>query len=145
MAKDKYSAVWVSHSSISDFLRCPRAYYLRNVYKDPKTGHKITHMQPPLALGQAVHEVVESLSVLPVDLRFDVSLVKRFDVAWEKVAGKLGGFADKDEEQTYKARGIEMLKRLKKNPVPILKKAVKIQQELPYYWLSDEDNIIFSF
>lgn len=24
--------MWVSHSSIGDFLSCPRAYYLRQVY-----------------------------------------------------------------------------------------------------------------
>ena len=61
---DKYTAYWVSHSSINDFLKCPRAYFLKNVYKDPKTGRKIKLISPPLALGQAVHEVVESLSVL---------------------------------------------------------------------------------
>ena len=37
MAVDKYTAVWVSHSSMGDFLKCPRAYFLHNVYKDPKT------------------------------------------------------------------------------------------------------------
>lgn len=26
--QDKYSAVWVSHSSINDFLKCHRAYFL---------------------------------------------------------------------------------------------------------------------
>ena len=62
---DQYTAVWVSHTSISDFLQCPRAYYLKNVYKDPKTRHKIQLMSPPLALGQVVHSVLESLSILP--------------------------------------------------------------------------------
>lgn len=142
MTKDKYSATWVSHSSIGDFLRCPRAYYLRNVYKDKRSGHKITHMQPALALGQAVHEVVESLSTLPVDKRLSVPLSKRLDTVWEKVAGKLGGFTDKEEEETYKSRGLEMLKRVKKNPGPLKNKAVKIPQELPFYWISEEDNII---
>lgn len=142
MTKDKYTATWVSHSSISDFLRCPRAYYLRNVYKSPKTGHKITHMQPPLALGQAVHEVIEGLSILPVDERLNESLTKRLDISWQKVAAKLGGFKDKREEEEYKNRGKGMLKRVEGKPGPILKKAIKIQQELPYYWLSEEDNII---
>src|SRR3990167_11317573 len=67
MIKDKFSAVWISHSSIGDYLKCPRAYYLKNVYRDPKTNHKITLMQPSLALGQIVHEVIESLSRLQVD------------------------------------------------------------------------------
>jgi len=67
MAKDKYTAVWTSHSSIGDFLKCPRAYFLKNMYKDPKTGRKIALVNPALSLGQIVHEVIEGLSVLPVD------------------------------------------------------------------------------
>ena len=90
MAPDKYSATWVSHSSISDFLKCPRAYYLRNVYKDPATGHKMTIASPPLALGQAVHEVIESLAVLPAGERLKISLVKKLDPIWLKVTGKKG-------------------------------------------------------
>lgn len=141
--KDKYKAVWVSHSSISDFLVCPRAYYLRNVYKDPKTGNKITVTSPSLSLGQAVHEVVESLSVLPVDERLSVSLLKKFDVAWEKVTGIVGGFKNKEQEEEFKERGMQMLKRVEEHPGPILKKALKLQSDfIPYYYLSDEDDII---
>ncbi|MFC1653350.1 RecB family exonuclease [Patescibacteria group bacterium] len=142
MAKDKYSATWVSHSSISDFLKCPRAYYLNNIYKDPHTGHKITLMSPPLALGQAVHEVVESLSVLPVEKRFDESLIEKFDQVWKKVSGDMGGFLTNETESQYKSRGEEMLRKLVKNPGPLKNLAVKINMNLPYYWLSEEENII---
>ena len=38
MPKDKYTATWVSHTSLSDYIKCPRAYFLKNVYKDPQTG-----------------------------------------------------------------------------------------------------------
>ena len=79
--KDKYTAVWVSHSSITDFLKCPRAYFLHNIYKSPKTGHKITIVSPPLALGQTVHEIIESLSNLPVEKRFEEPLIAKFDKA----------------------------------------------------------------
>ncbi|MCX7928770.1 MAG: PD-(D/E)XK nuclease family protein [Patescibacteria group bacterium] len=141
---DKFKAVWVSHSSIADFLRCPRTYYLRNVYKDPKTNHKITVMSPPLALGQAVHEVIESLSYLPAQERMLIKLSKRFETAWQKVSGEMGGFKDKKEEIEYKNRGLVMLDRIQKNPGPILRKAVKIRADggLPYFWLSEEENII---
>jgi ATP-dependent helicase/DNAse subunit B len=142
MAKDKYTAVWVSHSSISDFLKCPRAYFLRNVYKDPKTGHKITQMKPQLALGQVVHDVIDEISTLPVDERLSISLVKRLDAHWEKVTGKLGGFMSKEEEEEYKKRGVKMLEMLEEFPGPLVNKAVKIPQELPHYWISEEDNII---
>lgn len=142
---DKYKATWVSHSSISDFLACPRGYYLKNVYKDPKTNHKITITSPALSLGGAVHNVIESLSILPVKDRLKISLLKKFDIVWEKIEGKKGGFRTKDEEKIYKNRGISMLERVTKNPGPILKKAVKIttsEINLPNYYISEEDNII---
>ena len=141
--KDKYKAVWVSHSSISDFIVCPRAYYLRNVYKDPKTGNKITVTSPALSLGQAVHEVIEGLSVLSVEERLKISLLKKLDIAWEKVSGKLGGFKDKEQEDEFKERGKIMLKRVEEHPGPILNKAVKIPSDfIPNYYLSKEEDII---
>lgn len=142
MAKDKYTAVWVSHSSISDWLVCPRAYFLKNVYKDPKTGRKMSLASPPLTLGKVVHEVVEGLSILPVEKRFDEPLLAKFEEKWKKVSGKVGGFFSKDVEMKYKQRGQEMLKRVIENPGPLKKLAVKIQMDLPYFWLSEDDNII---
>ncbi|MEK7680865.1 MAG: PD-(D/E)XK nuclease family protein [Patescibacteria group bacterium] len=139
---DKYSAVWVSHTSISDFLRCSRAYYLKNIYKDPKTNHKIKLMSPALALGSAVHEVLESLSVLPKHSRFSESLMVKFDKAWEKIAGKKGGFTNDETEYKFKTRGQEMLRRVMNNPGPLSGLAVKIQMDLPQFWLSEEDNIM---
>ncbi len=142
MPKDKFTAVWVSHTSISDFLSCPRAYYLKNVYKNPKTGHKMKIMSPPFALGLAVHDVVESLSVLPADKRFSESLLLKLEIAWKKVNKKKGGFVDGDSERAYYNRAEEMLRRLTLNPGPLVNSAVKIQMSLPYFWLSEEDNII---
>jgi len=145
MEPDKYSATWISHSSISDFLKCPRAYYLRNVYKDPRTGHKMAVMSPPLALGAAVHEVVESLAGLPLEERLKISLVKRLDPVWLKIEGRKGGFRDHEEEENYKQRGIQMLINLQEDPGPVTRPAIKIKTgslRLPNYYLSKEDNII---
>ncbi|HKY73914.1 MAG TPA: PD-(D/E)XK nuclease family protein [Patescibacteria group bacterium] len=142
MPQDKYSAVWLSYSSISDFLTCPRAYFLKNVYKQPQTGRKIALMSPPLALGQAVHEVVESLSKLPVDHRFDVPLVEKLEYAWKKISGKRGGFSDNAQEERYKDRGKAMLARATAHPGPLAEKAVKLPMDLPQFWLSEQDNII---
>lgn len=139
---DKYTAVWVSHTSIGDFLKCPRAYFLKNVYRDPKTNHKVKITSPSLALGQAVHEVLESLSVLPTEERLREPLAVRLDRVWEKVKGKKGGFLNDELENQYKTRGKEMLWRVTQNPGPLTRLAVKIQQDLPYFWLSEEDNII---
>lgn len=140
--KDKYSAVWVSHSSMSDYLKCPRAYFLKNVYRDPKTNHKISIIEPPLALGQAVHETIEGLSTLPVEDRFKESLIEKFEKVWQSVAGDKGGFKPGEHEEKYKDRATAMIKRVMDHPGPLAKKAIKIRQELPYYWLSEEDNII---
>lgn len=142
MSEDKYTATWVSHSSINDFLTCPRAYFLKNMYRDPKTGHKVKIMSPPLALGAAVHEVLESLSTLPVEDRFKQSLIEKYHVIWSKFKGKKGGFLDEDTEDQYKRRGEEMLDRVMKHPGPLTHLALKIKMDLPYYWLSKEDNII---
>lgn len=127
---------------MSDYLRCPRSYYLKNIYRDPKTNRKVTVMQPPLALGQAVHEVIESLSKLPAEERWQQPLLERFEQVWARVTGKKGGFRDAVQEDEFKRKGLEMIRRITENPGPLQNKAVKIRQELPYYWLSEEDNII---
>lgn len=142
MAEDKFKATWVSHSSISDFLNCPRLYYYRSVYKDPVTNNKITRMEPPLALGQVVHDVVESLSVIPVEERFKVSPMNKFEAAWKSVSGKMGGFKSFEQEEEYKKRGRAMIQRVINHPGPLTNKAIKIKEELPWYWLSKEDEII---
>jgi CRISPR/Cas system-associated exonuclease Cas4 (RecB family) len=142
MPPDKFSAVWISHTSISDFLRCPKAYFLKNVYRDPKTNHKIKIMSPSLALGQIAHEVLESLSQRPRDLRLTESLVGRFNSSWEKVHGKKGGFSNDDVEYRYKMRGEDMMRRVMNHPGPLAELSVKINMDLPYYWLSEDENII---
>lgn len=139
---DKYTALWVSHSSISTFLECPRAYYLKNIYKDPKTGHKIKLISPPLALGQAVHEVIEALSGIKTDLRFKEPLLEKFEASWKKVSGEKGGFFDQDTEYEYRKRGEAMIRRVINNPGPLGELAIKINMDLPHYWLSETDNII---
>lgn len=142
MTKDTYKATWISHSSIGDFLKCPRLYYLHNVYKDPKTGNKVTTINPSLALGQTVHQVLEALSVLPVEKRFEIPLHDTYKKLWNSITGEKGGFRNEMEEKEYFQRGERMLQRVIDNPGPLLKKAIKIQKELPYYFLSEVDNII---
>ncbi|MCX6808134.1 MAG: PD-(D/E)XK nuclease family protein [Candidatus Berkelbacteria bacterium] len=142
MSADKFSAIWVSHSSISDYLRCPRLYFLNNIYKNPQTGRKISLTNPHLALGQVVHDVLESLSELPVEKRFDIPLKVLLNIKWQKVHGKMGGFGNETEETQYKDRALTMLGNVERNPGPILEKAIKLKESLPWYWLSEEKNII---
>lgn len=142
MATDKYTAFWVSNSSISDFNKCPRLYYLKYLYKDPKTNHKIKIVNSFLSLGQAVHDSLDLISLLPTKERFKDSLLDKLDIAWKKVSGKKGGFENPEAEAIYKQRAEEMLRKIIINPGPLKNLAVKIKGDLPYYWLSEEDNII---
>lgn len=125
-----------------DFLSCPRAYFLKNVYKDPKTTHKFAIVTPALALGQAVHDVIERLSVLPTATRFSEDLLERYEKVWTKVSGKRGGFFAEETELRYKERGRDMLRRVMRHPGVLQNKAVKIPQDLPQFWLSEKDNIM---
>ena len=146
MAFDKYSAVWVSHSSMGDFLKCPRAYYLHNVYKDPKTGRKMSIVSSAMSLGSAVHDTLENLKNMPVEERLKRDLLADFEEAWKKVAGRQGGFKSEEEEVEAKARGRAMIERVIKNLGPIARKTVKLKEGHngmpPNFILSAEDNII---
>lgn len=137
--------LWVSHTSMRDFLSCPRAYFLRHVYKDPTTGKKINIINPALALGNTVHDVLEDMSSLPAEARFKESLLTKYEEAWKRVTGELGGFKDKTEEMLYKARGIVMIQRVIDNPGPLSNKALKLRSPdtlPPRFLISTEDNIL---
>jgi len=146
MTPDKYKAVWVSHSSLGDFMKCPRAYYLHNVYKDPETGRKINITNPHLALGVSVHEVIEGLIAYPAETRSEQDLLAHFDLSWQKVSGLNGGFFDEETEAIYKKRGLKMIEQVMADLGPLKNKAVRLKESQngmpPNYFLSEEDNII---
>lgn len=142
MQQDKYSALWLSHSSISDFLKCPQAYYLKNIYKNTKTGRKISLVKPALSLGQAVHTVIDTISILPATKRLEKDLAQRYKTIWAKFQGIAGGFESKKEEEEYYQRGLDMINRLKNHPGPIVEKQIKIKDSLPNYWFDRQNNII---
>ncbi len=143
---DKYTAVWVSHSSMGDFIKCPRSYYLHNMYKDPRTGHKVSIVSPHMSLGIAVHEVLEGLADFPSDTRMDRDLLAWYDTVWQKYSGKKGGFANDEEEKEFKARGTVMLEKVAKDPRFLVNKCIKLPQDkMPCnFFLSEEHNIILN-
>lgn len=135
---------WVSNSSISDFLKCPRAYYLKNVYKN-QNGKKISLINPSLTLGSVVHEVIESLSKLPCEERFSIPLAEHYDREWKKYSGELGGFISTEQEEEFKQRGLLMLQRVSEHPGPLLNKALKLDSHdhlPPRFLLSEKENIL---
>lgn len=139
------NSIWISHSGLSDFLKCRRAYFLKYVYRNPQTGNKMTIAKPALSLGQAVHEVIDSIADMKVEERLLISLSKKLDTAWLKVTGKKGGFKNFSEEVEYRDRAISMLKRLEENPGILAKKATRIpvtnKINLPVYDFSVEHGI----
>jgi ATP-dependent helicase/DNAse subunit B len=147
MTQDKYKAVWVSHSSIGDFLKCPRLYFLHNVYKN-ELGRKINITSPALSLGIAVHETIEGLSKYKAEERFLKPLEETFEEEWKKVSGRQGGFKSEQEEAEAKERGIRMILRVAKNPGPLANKTVKLppahNNMPPNFFLSEEENIILN-
>jgi ATP-dependent helicase/DNAse subunit B len=146
MAKDPFKATWVSHSSMGDFIKCPKAYYLHNVYKDPNTRRKINIVSSALSLGLAVHEVLEGLGKYKTEDRFDRNLLSDLDSAWKKVSGKKGGFKSIEEEDEVKKRAVKMIERVIKNPAPMQTKIVRLKEAEnglpPNYYLSEDKNII---
>jgi len=137
----------VSHSSINDFLKCPRAYFLRNMYKNPR-GRKINVVSPALSLGIAVHDTLEGLIKYKAEERGLQPLEAQFEENWKKVSGKQGGFKTEAEEAEAKARGLKMIQRVAGNLGPLLKKAVKLKEHAnnmpPNFYLSEKENIILS-
>ncbi len=147
MPQDKYSAVWVSHSSMGDFIKCPRAYYLKNVYKDPTTRRKISIITPALTLGVTVHEVLEGLGDYPSEERMQKrNLQEWLDTVWEKYHGLQGGFSSAKEEAEYKQRGHSMIETVIKNPRFLTQKRIKLPRgEMnPNFFLDDEETIILN-
>ncbi len=144
--QDKYSAIWVSHSSMQDFLKCPRLYYLHNVFKSPDTGRKMSIVTPHMSLGIAVHQVLEDLADYPSDARMTRDLDLDFETAWSAVSGKRGGFASPEDEAAFKERGSSMIATVKKNPRFLTNKRIKLKKETmnPNFYLSDDENIILN-
>lgn len=145
MALQKTFPLWVSHTSISDFLSCPRAYFLRHIYKDPKTGRKINIINPSMALGLTVHDVLETLADFKAEERMKQPLLEQFEKSWEHVSGELGGFRDITEEGQFKNRGLVMIERVVEHPGPFLNKTIRLHSPdnlPPRYMLSLVENIV---
>lgn len=143
--KYPFGVVWLSHSSMSDFEKCPRLYYLRNIYKEKPAGKKIQVVSPYLTLGIAVHDTLERIRYIPRADRFLIPLTDIFEEIWAENSGKKGGFSSEDEEKEFKERGYMMVKRVMDNPGPIgnLSTRIKLEGEMvSSMWLSEKDNLV---
>lgn len=102
-------------------------------------------MNPSLALGLTVHQVLEALSVVKSEERLKQPLLENYEKAWEKISGEQGGFNSEEEELAYKNRGAIMINRVLFHPGPIEQKAVKLTSPdnlPPRFYLSEDEGII---
>ncbi len=99
-----------------------------------------------MSLGIAAHEVLEDLANYPSHERMDRDLRARFEEAWLKVSGPIGGFSSLDEEEQFKMRGKEMINNVIKNPRFLPNKCIKLKRETmaPNFYLSEDHNIILN-
>lgn len=143
---NKFKAIWCSHSSLGDFKKCPRGYYLKNVYKN-NNNRKISIVSPYLTLGVAVHDCLEPLAWIQAKDRFNEDIIDKYNKIMDSMSGKRGGFKDREHFESFKEKGSSMLKNVIQNPGPISRPAVRMVQdksELPWMWLSEEEEIILS-
>lgn len=143
-----YRATWLSPSSLADYDKCPRLYWLHNVFKHPRSGRKIQIVNPHLSLGSAVHTTLESIRALPREKRQEAlrHLEERFEGAWKNVSGTQGGFTSQEEEQIFGQRGRNMIQRVQENPRFLSNLALKVPtkegEKIPTIWLSEDDELV---
>lgn len=127
--------IFVSFTSFSDFLKCPRSYYLKNIYRDPKTGHRIQITSPHLSLGSTVHDAIKWYLEMKGQLT-DQQVIEKFRNLWLKYRGKRGGFESDEMEAGFGKRGLKMLQNFLKNAQKLEK--ITHQVDFPKLHLFDE-------
>ncbi len=127
-------ALFVSHTSLKDFLNCPRSYYLKNLYRNPN-GNRIQIQSGPLTLGGLVHDTIKWFLQTNRTAN-EEQLVAQFKNHWLKYRGKRGGFSSREEEAIFGKRGLQMLGNFFKNQ-SVLEKDLDTDGFLKY-WLTDK-------
>ena len=134
--------IFVSYTSLSTFLKCPKSYFFKNIYKDSKTGNRIQIASPHLSLGSTIHDAIKWF----LDMEGQVSkdqFIQKFRNLWLKYSGKRGGFASREEEASFGKRGLLMLDNFFKNYAVLEKKHLNI--EFPKYPLFDNVILMGNF
>ena len=126
--------IFISYTSLSDFLKCPRTYFLKNIYKD-KEGLRIQIASPYLSLGSVVHDTIKWYLQMRGQVTKDQLIIK-FKNLWPKYQGKRGGFFDDTQEEEFKKRGLKMIDNFLNN-IHVLEKTYHFK-EFPKLNLLDE-------
>lgn len=132
--------LWISHSALRAFERCPQSYYYQYQYRNPDTGNRIQIVNPYFSLGLSVHETIEDLSPLSIEERLNLSLQDQFEKNWKKYSGKKGGFISSKQEEKFKKRGERMIERVLESGF-LEKPSIEIDETVPSIDLIPEENI----
>ena|SRR3989344_398615 len=112
------NTIWISHSSLSDFEKCPRLYYLRNIYRDKNLGNnfRIQVANPYLSLGEIVHDAIDNYTnrYNPLERNKD-KIMYELSRGWILKKGKIGGFKSDSQEKEFKDRSVQMAERFLAN------------------------------
>lgn len=143
-SKSEYikDAIYLSHTSLKDFLKCPRSYFLKDLYRDPKNNYKLQVASPYLSLGSVVHDCVKWFLDEQEKPALD-EVIKKFRNLWLKFRGKKGGFSSDEQEADFGKRGIVMMENFYEN-WRVLEKAVP-EITFPKYNLVDNVVLIGNF
>lgn len=112
------NTIWISHTSLGDFEKCKKLYWLRNLYRDQKYGNnfRVQIASPYLSLGEAVHNAIDNfVTRYTPEERDKDKLMYEYSRDWASKIGKRGGFKDTGQEKYFKERGEAMLERFWKN------------------------------
>ena len=112
------NTIWISHSSLADFEKCPWLYYLRNLYRDAKFGNnfRIQVANPYLSLGEIVHDAIDNFvnRYQPRERSKD-KMMYELSRGWVLKKGKTGGFKTQSQEEEFKDRSVQMAQRFLAN------------------------------
>ncbi len=89
-------------------MNCPRAYYLKNLYRDPVTNNKLQIASPHLTLGSTIHDTIAWYCEQEPKPTKDET-IQKFRQLWKNYRQKRGGFETLEEEASFGKRGLQMV------------------------------------
>lgn len=105
--------IYLSYTALSDFIKCPRAYYLKNLYRT-EDGLRMQIASPYLTLGATVHDSLKWYLQQP-QKPSEKEVIDKFRNFWRKFRLNRGGFSSIEEEAVFGQRGLKMVRNFLKN------------------------------
>src|SRR6478736_5072974 len=124
----KNQKTWISASSSSSFLSCPKSYWYNTLYRD-KDGDKVGTVSKYLTMGIASHNPLEMLARFPSEERPYVKLYPEFNRTWKENKGLKGGFINDEIEEECRQKTIGFIKRAQANIHHLLGETVFLTPE----------------